>query len=118
MNLTTSISLPLSMYYSFASDVGTLVQENTLPVAKILASLLVRMAKLHPSAYGEMSFDEKRSLKCHSKDSVVMTIGADAIKQVKALTGTDERHQCLVARALLEEYFSLDLEKRAALLRQ
>jgi hypothetical protein len=116
MNLMTSINLPLSMYYSFASDVGTFAQENTLPLAKILASLLVHMAKLHPNAYGEMSFEEKRSLKCHNKDSVIMAIGTDAVKEIKALTGSDERHQCLVARALLKEYLSLDLEKRRALL--
>jgi hypothetical protein len=118
MNLMTSISLPLSMYYSFASDVGSLAQENTLPIAQILASLLIKMAKLHPNAYGDLSFEEKRSLKCHTKDSVIMAIGGDAVKQIKALTGTDERHECLVARALLKEYFSLDIEKRAALLKQ
>lgn len=112
----TSITLPLDMYYSFVSDVGSLAQKNSNPIAIILSHILLNMATLHPTAYGDMSFKEKRSLRCHGKDAALMVLGSDVIERLKALTCSDERHECLVARALLKEFLSLDIEKRMKML--
>jgi len=116
MSPMTSITLPLDMYYSFVSDIGSLAQKNSSPTAVILAHILLNMAALHPTAYGDMSFKEKRSLRCHGKDAALMVLGSNVIERLKALTCSDERHECLVARALLKEFLSLGIEKRTRML--
>jgi hypothetical protein len=112
MNGNTAITISLSMYYSFVSDVGSFQTQNASTISSILSKTLQFMAKNYPIVYSDLSFADRFRLRCNKKDQVLIPIDQIVYLSLGGQTQKKEKRVRLLARAFLEEYFALGYEKR------
>jgi hypothetical protein len=117
MNYNNTISISLSQYYAFVSDLGTLAPSNDKSTAEVLSDTLVTLAKAHPDAYRDLTLSEKRRLRVGLKDQTFLSVGQSCIDELTNLARVPAKDASLVARALLEDYSILDETKKASLLK-